>query len=53
MEATTSRSIKSLLLSNATYAHNLSYANDKLRSFWSCLMWICVNYSDSKHTIVS
>ncbi|RWV82714.1 hypothetical protein BHE74_00011788 [Ensete ventricosum] len=53
MEATTSSSIELLLPNRALYAHNLSRVDDKLKSFRSCLRWMCVDQSDVRHTVVS
>ncbi|RRT36673.1 hypothetical protein B296_00052911 [Ensete ventricosum] len=53
MKVTTSTSTKPLLLSSISYTHNLSYADNKLRSFWSCFRWMCVDQSDVRHAIIS
>ncbi|RWW16733.1 hypothetical protein GW17_00019368 [Ensete ventricosum] len=53
MEATTSNSIELLLPSRASYTRNLSRADNKLRSFRSCLRWMCVNQSNAKYVMVS
>ncbi|RRT32946.1 hypothetical protein B296_00050600 [Ensete ventricosum] len=42
-----------LLPSRASYAHNLSHTDDKLRSFQSCLKRMCINQYDVKHAIVT
>ncbi|RWW08448.1 hypothetical protein GW17_00028120 [Ensete ventricosum] len=53
MEAITSISTELLLPSRASYACNLSRNDDKLRSFQSCLKWMCIVQFDSKHAMVS
>ncbi|RZS23071.1 hypothetical protein BHM03_00055928 [Ensete ventricosum] len=37
----------------ASYAHDLTRASDKLRSFRSCLRWICVDQSNVRHAMIS
>ncbi|RRT44025.1 hypothetical protein B296_00045722 [Ensete ventricosum] len=53
MEATTSSSTKPLLPSRASYTHTLYRTGDKLKSFRSYLRWMCLDQSDTRHTIVS
>ncbi|RRT43559.1 hypothetical protein B296_00047367 [Ensete ventricosum] len=53
VEATNSSSIEPLLPSRASYACSLSRAGDKLRSFRSCLKWMCVDQSKARHAMVS
>ncbi|RRT47565.1 hypothetical protein B296_00050228 [Ensete ventricosum] len=53
MEATTSSNIELLLPNRASYARNLSRVDDKLKSFQSCLKWMCVDQSDIRHAVVS
>ncbi|RRT83368.1 hypothetical protein B296_00000635 [Ensete ventricosum] len=43
VKATTNRSTKSLLPNRVSYARNLSHAGNKLKSFRSCLRWMCVD----------
>ncbi|RWW26824.1 hypothetical protein BHE74_00016820 [Ensete ventricosum] len=43
VEVTSSSSTEPLLPSRVSYAHSLSRAGNKLRSFRSCLRWICVD----------
>ncbi|RWW05948.1 hypothetical protein GW17_00030755 [Ensete ventricosum] len=45
VEATTSNNTESLLPSTRSYACNLSRADDKLRSFRSCLRWMWIDQS--------
>ncbi|THU74013.1 hypothetical protein C4D60_Mb04t28880 [Musa balbisiana] len=47
MEVTTSSSTEPLLSSRASYAHSLSNVDDELKSFRSCLRWICIDQFDS------
>ncbi|RWW33778.1 hypothetical protein GW17_00001494 [Ensete ventricosum] len=49
----TNNSIEPLLSSRASYARSLSRINNELRSFQSCVGWICVDQFDVKHTMVS
>ncbi|RWW50913.1 hypothetical protein BHE74_00042783, partial [Ensete ventricosum] len=42
-----------LLPSRASYAHNLSHTDDKLKSFQSCLKWMCINQYNVKHAMVT
>ncbi|THU69521.1 hypothetical protein C4D60_Mb08t15270 [Musa balbisiana] len=53
VEVTTSSSTEPLLPSRASYARNLSRANDKLRSFRFCLRWMCIDQSEARHIVVS
>ncbi|RWV98394.1 hypothetical protein GW17_00038765 [Ensete ventricosum] len=53
VEATTSSSTESLLSSRVSYEHSLSHVDDKLRSLQSCLRWMCVDQSDTKHVMIS
>ena len=53
MEVITNNSIELLLLSRASYIRSLSHVDNKLRSFWSNLKWMCVNQSDTSHAVVS
>ncbi|RZR73358.1 hypothetical protein BHM03_00023196, partial [Ensete ventricosum] len=52
VEATTSSSTKPLLPSRALYARSLSHVDDKLKSFRSCLKWMCVNESEAMHVMI-
>ncbi|RWW01900.1 hypothetical protein GW17_00035038, partial [Ensete ventricosum] len=52
VEVTTSSNTEPLLSSRASYPHNL-FSDDKLRSFWSHLMWMCIDQFDTRHSIVS
>ncbi|RZR74057.1 hypothetical protein BHM03_00031506 [Ensete ventricosum] len=53
VEATTNISTEPLLLSKVSYARSLSRATNKLRSFWSCLRYMCIDQFDARHAIVS
>ncbi|RWW82739.1 hypothetical protein BHE74_00008777 [Ensete ventricosum] len=53
MEATTNSSTEPLLPSRVSYARSLSHANNKLRSFRSCLRWMCVDQFDARHAMIS
>ncbi|RWV92337.1 hypothetical protein GW17_00045302, partial [Ensete ventricosum] len=52
VEATTNSSTKPLLPSRASYARSLSHVDDKLKSFRSCLKWMCVNESEAMHVMI-
>ncbi|RRT43342.1 hypothetical protein BHE74_00049686 [Ensete ventricosum] len=52
VKATTTSSIEPLQSNRALYAHNLFRIGDKLKSFQSYLMWICVDQFDAKHTMI-
>ncbi|RWV85848.1 hypothetical protein GW17_00052322 [Ensete ventricosum] len=52
VEVTTSNSIEPLLSSKTSYERSLSRVGEELRSFRSCLRWMCVIQFDVKHTIV-
>ncbi|RRT52263.1 hypothetical protein B296_00021293 [Ensete ventricosum] len=53
MQTTISNSIELLLLSRASYTRNLSHVDNELKSFWSCLKWMCINKSDARHAMIS
>ena len=53
VEATTSSSTEPLLPNKASYTCCLSYIDDELRSFRSCLKWMCVDQSNARHAVVS
>ncbi|RWW35571.1 hypothetical protein BHE74_00059483 [Ensete ventricosum] len=53
VEGTTSSNIEPLLSSRVSYARSFSRAGNKLRSFRSCLRWMCIDQSDAKPTMVS
>ncbi|RWV82843.1 hypothetical protein GW17_00055619, partial [Ensete ventricosum] len=53
VEAITNSNIEPLLPSKGSYAHSLSRVGDKLRSFLSCLRWMCIGQSDTRHTMIS
>ncbi|RWV80330.1 hypothetical protein GW17_00058423 [Ensete ventricosum] len=53
VEVTTSSSIELLLPNRVSYARSLSRVNDELRSFQSCLRWICIDHPDARHAVVS
>ncbi|RWW07924.1 hypothetical protein BHE74_00037106 [Ensete ventricosum] len=36
-----------------SYACSFSRADDELKSFRSCLCWMCVDQSDTRHAMVS
>ncbi|RWW02664.1 hypothetical protein GW17_00034234 [Ensete ventricosum] len=50
---TTNSSTELLLPSRASYARSLFRAGDKLKSFLSCLILMCVDQSNIKHAMVS
>ncbi|RWW43365.1 hypothetical protein BHE74_00050990 [Ensete ventricosum] len=52
MKVTIKSSTEPLLPSSASYACNQSLVGDKLRSFRSCLRWMCINQSDARHAMV-
>ncbi|RWW09409.1 hypothetical protein GW17_00027105 [Ensete ventricosum] len=52
MEVTTSSKIEPLLSSRASYTSGLSRADDELKSFQSCLGWVCIDQSDATHAMV-
>ncbi|RZS10512.1 hypothetical protein BHM03_00041759 [Ensete ventricosum] len=51
VDATTNSRIEPLLM--ASYAHSLSHADVELRSFQSCLKWMCIDQSNTRHRMVS
>ncbi|RWW32089.1 hypothetical protein GW17_00003249 [Ensete ventricosum] len=53
VEATTNSSTELLLLSRASYTCSLFHTNDELRSFQSCLRWMCVDQSNARYALVS
>ncbi|RWV88984.1 hypothetical protein GW17_00048890 [Ensete ventricosum] len=53
MEATTNSSTELLLSSKVSYTRSLSHVVDELISFWSSLMWMCVNQFDARYAMVS
>ncbi|RWW02142.1 hypothetical protein GW17_00034790 [Ensete ventricosum] len=53
VEATTDSSTKPPLPSRASYACNLSHVDDELRSFRSCLLWMCIDQSDATYAMIS
>ncbi|RWW14585.1 hypothetical protein GW17_00021633, partial [Ensete ventricosum] len=53
VEVTTNNSAESLLPSRLSYTRSLSYADNELRSFRSCLRWICIDQSNTRHAMVS
>ncbi|RRT43296.1 hypothetical protein B296_00048804 [Ensete ventricosum] len=53
MEANTSSSTEPLLPSRALYGRSLSCIDNELRSFHSCLRWMCVDQFDIRHVVVS
>ncbi|RWW21313.1 hypothetical protein GW17_00014535 [Ensete ventricosum] len=53
MKVTISSSIELMLLNRALYACNLFYVNNELKSFRSCLRWMCVDQFNTKHAIFS
>lgn len=52
VKTTISSSIKSLLPSKVSYAHNIFCINNELKGFQSCLKWMHVNQSDTRHAVV-
>ncbi|RRT32552.1 hypothetical protein B296_00051720 [Ensete ventricosum] len=53
VEATTINNTELLLPSRASFVCSLSRAGDNLKSFRSCLKWMCFDQSNAKHTMVS
>ncbi|URE22314.1 hypothetical protein MUK42_15458 [Musa troglodytarum] len=53
VEAITSSSIEPLMPSKVSYARNLSRADDELKFFRSCLRWMCIDQSNTRHAMVS
>ncbi|RWV91187.1 hypothetical protein GW17_00046541 [Ensete ventricosum] len=53
VEATTNSSIEPSVHNRVSYTRSLFFTNDKLKSFRSFLMWMCVNQSDTRHVMVS
>ncbi|RZR85230.1 hypothetical protein BHM03_00012184 [Ensete ventricosum] len=52
VEVIISSSTEPLLHSRASYVCSLSNIDDELRSF-SCLWWMCVDQSNTRHTVIS
>ncbi|URE10424.1 hypothetical protein MUK42_06088 [Musa troglodytarum] len=52
VEVTTTTSTEPLLPNRVSYARNLSHVDDKLRSFWSCLRWMCIDQFNTRHTMI-
>ncbi|RWW03496.1 hypothetical protein GW17_00033353 [Ensete ventricosum] len=48
-----SSSTETLLSSRVLYARSFSRVDDEIRSFRSCLRWMCVEQSDGRHAMVS
>ncbi|KAL0903391.1 hypothetical protein M5K25_027767 [Dendrobium thyrsiflorum] len=44
---------ESLLPPKSSYQRSFSYAGDELKSFRSCLRWLCIDHSDSLHAAIS
>ncbi|RWW69237.1 hypothetical protein BHE74_00023182 [Ensete ventricosum] len=53
VEVTTNNSTELLLPSRESYARNLSCVDPELRSFRSCLRWMCVDQFNGRHAMVS
>ncbi|RWW22639.1 hypothetical protein GW17_00013142, partial [Ensete ventricosum] len=52
VEATNNNNTEPLLPSRVSYARSLSHIDDELGSFPSCLMWMCIDESDARYTVV-
>lgn len=44
---------ESLLPLKSSYQRSFSHASDELKSFRSCLRWLCIDHSDSLHAAIS
>ncbi|RRT57971.1 hypothetical protein B296_00029249 [Ensete ventricosum] len=53
MKATTNINIESLLPSGVSYTYSLSHINGELESFRYYVRWMCVDYFDTRHAMVS